>query len=414
MQKIKIVLDDKIKKLPLFKDAKEIEVNKVDIFKYGIMNEDVPAVIFEDAFEYFQCKIPAFEMFYSDHIDIKNGVVYNYSSGESKTRISEIIGVGLGLKFFVNLLSIPINTVHKIPASEKKKKYLDFRTETKKGKFELECKGTINESSKGAFLKHINEKKEDNKDIKATRIGTITFARRVGETEESYIYVTDDYLDEQEIYEMNIRKYFMYYSLFLSFALDSTYYNRAYNNFYFQEEMKNNSIKKDKFYTTIEFNGKTYYGECFDRRLCFDKEEINITQKDTIYKILKKLTKVKGIYKYFIGIDERIIDGFNELNTNYFNEYFGSLVNKIQNKDYENGDFTLLGEDGIIFIRKSGDNAKFFDEIFDEEEVAKRLGLYINYLGGYQHECGALCTSWEKKGKPCEILTYREHCHFHR
>ena len=67
----------------------------------------------------------------------------------------------------------------------------------------------------------------------------------------------------------------------------------------------------------------------------------------------------------------------------------------------------------MIVKSKSGSDRQI-EKIMTEEEVARRLGLYVNYLRGNPHKCGAPCTSRYLEGKPCEIRTYRGNCHFHR
>jgi hypothetical protein len=42
------------------------------------------------------------------------------------------------------------------------------------------------------------------------------------------------------------------------------------------------------------------------------------------------------------------------------------------------------------------------------------LGLYKSYVSWNPHTCWAPCRSKELLGKPCEIKTYRSHCHYHR
>ena len=178
--------------------------------------------------------------------------------------------------------------------------------------------------------------------------------------------------------------------------------------------MRYNSIKKDKFYTAITYDGRKFFGECFDRRLDLSDIHIHYAKNDTIPKILKKITKEKGKYKYFIGIDEQIINLLNTLGTN---DTDMTTVNKYpisRNDDFTNGDFTFVAENGVIFMRRSSGNTKQIDELFSEFEVERRLGYLVDFLNNHPHECGGVCTSRDKEGKSCEILTFRENCHFHR
>ena len=193
MESIQVKLDEKIKSIDLFQKITDLSYEKEDIFKYGIMNIDVPEKICENDFTYIFGKIPAFEMMYDDHISIENGFLYNNSTGESKIKVSEMIGVGLGLKYATELLEVPITSFLKIPAPKKKLKYLDFHALTSIGKVKLECKGTTNTGSINSFLASIEAKKKDDDDINTTNIGTIAVVRKTRDINESYLYVTDDF-----------------------------------------------------------------------------------------------------------------------------------------------------------------------------------------------------------------------------
>jgi len=70
--------------------------------------------------------------------------------------------------------------------------------------------------------------------------------------------------------------------------------------------------------------------------------------------------------------------------------------------------------DGVLFIRSRDGSLPEMEEKFPESDVRARLFEFNDYLSGAGHECGAPCRSREIEGKPCEIKTYREHCHFHR
>ena len=54
----------------------------------------------ENDFEYLQGKIPAYYMLYDDQIDIpdKRNAIICKVSGEAAKNVSEIVGIGIGLK----------------------------------------------------------------------------------------------------------------------------------------------------------------------------------------------------------------------------------------------------------------------------------------------------------------------------
>lgn len=80
----------------------------------------------------------------------------------------------------------------------------------------------------------------------------------------------------------------------------------------------------------------------------------------------------------------------------------------------DNNNSLFLDKDGIIVLKSKNGANKQIEDILSEDEVFHRLGLYGNYVRGESHRCGAPCRSKEIEGKPCEIQTFREHCHFHR
>ena len=134
--------------------------------------------------------------------------------------------------------------------------------------YELETKGTIsNYYSK--FKKDILDKK-NNKKMKDVyfRFGTIAMINNSDDLKDSKCVVVDDPPNEdiKPNFENSFETQLLNYGIFLSYILDSKYYNK------YIKPLKKNQYKKvkinvKKFFTKYIFNNKEYYGECFDYRL---------------------------------------------------------------------------------------------------------------------------------------------------
>lgn len=409
IEKFKITLDQSVSSNPFFTGIKTIYIDKLSIFKYGILNEDSPSFIGENDFEYFQSKVPSWMEFYGDNIEIVKNRIISYARGENTKRVSEIIGVGVGLSYAIELLQINPNKINKIPKPKTMIKYMDFEVNKDGRRYEIETKGTTvhTNSKKNSLLKDIQEKKKVS-DKTACKFGVITIANKEDNLKDTEIIVCDDYDDVKNNSKETIDRYINYYKLFLSFILDSTYYNRMMLKI---EEGKTheNLIDIKKIRGRYEYNGITYCGEYFDKRLVMDKIKKNFKKDMTISQLFNLLTEKEGSVKYFIGIDIRIINDINSLNVDRLSSY--NVEKNIVDKENLR---VIQDSDGVIFITTSNNSDGQVNENFTEEEVKRRLGSMVNFIIGNPHECGAPCRSPEKEGEPCEILTYRDHCHFHR
>ena len=140
-----------------------------------------------------------------------------------------------------------------------------------------------------------------------------------------------------------------------------------------------------------------------------DKIEKNFKKNMTISQLFNLLTEKEGNVKYYIGIDIRIINDLNSLNVNGLSSY--NVEKNIVDKENIR---VIQDSDGVIFITASNNSDGQVNGNFTDEEVKRRLESMVDFITRNPHECGAPCRSREKEGEPCEILTYRDHCHFHR
>lgn len=158
--KLNIELDDTVKDNELFKSKLEFEICKPEIFKYGVLVDEVPSHIKESDFDYLQSKIPGYELLYSDYINVLPTQIENLSKDDRKKKIiSEVIGVAFGIKYSVELLNTNPNKFTKIGVPEDGK-YLDYSIVLDNKEYELETKGTVNKYY-STFKKDILEKKSN-------------------------------------------------------------------------------------------------------------------------------------------------------------------------------------------------------------------------------------------------------------
>ena len=400
-----IELDSSVKNNRFFNKISKVSLEKMDIFKYGILNEAVPKKITERDFEYLESKIPFLYGLYEDFIELDKQRIVNLSEEENSKRISETIGVGVGLLYATQLLDVNPNIIKRIAPSEKGK-YLDFKIRKNNREYEFETKGTINHSKKSTLLKDIAEKKKNSK-TKATKCGIITLANKERNKKPSKLVVSDDWDENTENIEIEIKDYFAYYEFYLSFMLDSTYYNRMH------KKIEKNNITKNMIYTKriphfYSYKGRRYIGQYFDKRLILDLIAQFYHLDITMELLYKKMTDEFGKKQIFMGIDSKIISYLNAGNTEDIKYYSGEKV--FEDKEERS---LMLDSDGIIIVSSDGLDKQFNDN-FTEIEVKARLQYVLNSIKNEPHECGAPCRSKEKEGEPCQKLTFREHCHFHR
>jgi hypothetical protein len=404
---LSVFLDETAKDVDLFKSIGKISLSKSELFKYAIWMWEVPEHIKESDFDYLQSKIPALESMVSDFINFTDNTIENLSNDDRvKKIVSEAVGVGVGLKYVSELLKTNPNKFKKIPPAIKGK-YLDYSTILNSKKYEVETKGTVSQSY-SSFKKDILEKKKNASEEVYLRFGTIAMMKSSDSGEQSNIVIVDDPPQDIPVEKDDTFKTQLFsYATFLSRILDPKFSN-DYVTALRRNKISSIRINQNKFYAKYSFEGIDYYGECFDHRLIREHIESLRIENRNVTDIFNRLTEKVGKSKFFIGLDESILHAINLKDQTFLRQYNSQISRE---SIYKNA---FLGKDGVLIVKSVDGSDKQLESLFTEEEVFKRLRLFIDYINGTAHECGYPCTSPGIEGKPCEILTYRELCHVHR
>ena len=225
--KIEIHLDETVKENEFFQTVTSIEINKIELFKYAIMMWEVPANVIESDFDYLQNKVPALESLLSDFIEFNENTIFNLSNDDRvKKTVSEAVGVGVGLKYSTVLLKTNPNKFKKIGVPEEGK-YLDYSTIKESKEYEIETKGTVS-NYYNSMKKDIIEKKS-NTTLKPVhlRFGTISLIKNKDDKTISKCAIVDDPPEEISTNDDDtFTTQLSNYANFLSYIIDSTYYNK--------------------------------------------------------------------------------------------------------------------------------------------------------------------------------------------
>jgi hypothetical protein len=404
-----IELDETVRDNKLFQSIKQISICKPELFKYAIMMWEVPSHIKESDFDYLQSKIPGLELLISDYIKFESNRIENLSKDDRvKKIISEAVGVGIGLKYSVELLKTNPNRLKKIGAPQSGK-YLDYSTIVDEKEYEIETKGTVSKYYTVFKNDILNKKQDCAQKIVYQRFGTISMFNNEGIYSNSKCVIVDDppknnLVENDDTFETQLYSY----AIMLSYILDSKYYN-SYIISLIKSKKERIRINEKKFFGKYTFNGKDYYGECFDYRLIRENFLSPSLIDSELSKLFDTISKGKRKTKFFIGIDEVVIQAINKKDIDFLRGYKSKSI-FIE----ENNNTRFLDQDGILIIKSIDGADKQLESIFTEEEVKIRLGLFVNFIKREAHQCGAPCRSRVIQGKPCEIMTFRSNCHFHR
>lgn len=374
---------------------------------HGIMVEEVPEYVSMSDFEYLQSKVPSYKELFDDFLKIEvDGIVNTAKNDEKKKRVSELVGVGVGLYYSTEVLNIDKKTIGKIERPNVRIKYQDYNAVANGKLCEIETKGTTYEHNIPPMIEHILEKKSASRNKTAFKFGTVTLLKRENNSDPSKLVVCDD--PEKEVF-LNDEDIFYsiasHYNFIFSLSMKSIRFNKYQKSL--QKIKHEVRINKNIFKGKYIFENKTYYGTYFDKRLIFDKIKNLVDFKDSL-KIFNLLTTNEGNEKYFFGVEESIIDYINSKNINLLHEYKSKKWILEENKKE-----VYLDIDGVIFVKSLDGSDSQIEKSYSDDEVKKILKLMIDYSEGITHKCGAPCRSEDKKGKPCEIKTYASNCHFH-
>lgn len=405
---IDIVKDDTCNELSV---PNKLTVLKEDIFNYGVFHYEIPPdKLSDNNFEYLESKIPAYVGMYEDYIDIDEArqSIKSKTSGESAKNLSEIVGIALGLKSAIQIFGINKKEIENIPISTKQEKRLDYKSTFNGNEIHIETKGTTSKYNVKTMINDIHAKKVG-KDSINHKYGFVTLFDGLNKNNGTKIYVTDPSIEPFENNYNGVYKYIYYYLIYFSFILDNPEYNKLFKTLIYKKSVNRNTIKIDKFDYSFTFRNKKYLGQCFDKRLISKLIQNSMMDDDTVTSLFKKLTKNYDRNKYFLGLDIEILKNINSRNIEFLNSYILEDIYDTH-EDYS----YIQMSDGVLFIISKNGALPEMEEKFSESEVKKRLGQLYSFEKKEPHRCGASCRSKDIEGKPCEILTYREHCHFHR
>ncbi|MBD1395136.1 hypothetical protein [Mucilaginibacter glaciei] len=404
---IQVLLDTTAERVPFNKRSFAIKLDKGELFKYAVWMLEVPSHVKESDFDYLQSKVPSLEGLYSDYIEFTADSIVNLCTDDrTKQLISEMIGIGVGLKYSTLLLSINPNQFKKIGVPVEGK-YLDYAVVKDAKEYEIETKGTISDYY-SAMKNDIIAKKAAQGRAIHLRFGTIMMLVKDTAGSVSKCVIVDDPptdvpAPEVDVYEIAL----LYYAMYLSFILDSKYYNKFIRPL---KRGRNNSVRiqQNKFFAKYYFQNRTYYGECFDYRLIRENVSFVESNSDTD-DIFRQITERVGRIKFFLGVESTVIEAINNANKDLLLAYHSPKT-----FTQSDGVYKCLDTDGILIIKSQNGHDQQLEQVFSEDVVKERLGLYDRYLKGEAHLCGAPCTSPGIEGKPCERRTFRRNCFFHR
>lgn len=308
----------------------------------------------------------------------------------------------------MEIFDIQKKDIEKIGLSTIKEKRLDFKAFVNGSEIQIETKGTTYKNNVKSMIKDVHAKKEGKNNI-ANKFGFVTLLSKAGKSESAKVYATDPLVEGNESHFKGIYKFINYYLIYFSFILDNVEYNKIHQLLYNQRKIRKNTIKIQKIEYSFLYKDRQYMGQCFDKRLLLRFIDKYINDEDTSASLFSKLTDTVGKEKYFLGIDTNILKNINNSNVTFLSNYNSPNTYDIQ-KGYE----YIQMSDGILLIISRNAALPEMEEKFTEEKVKKRLNNFQSFIQHRPHECGASCRSRGIEGKPCEILTYRGHCRYHR
>jgi len=205
-----------------------------------------------------------------------------------------------------------------------------------------------------------------------------------------------------------LRQVMAHYLHYLSFILDSSAYNRFVRQFRNTDTLVPEVAIK-KIGKVLERRGVRYAGEFFDYRLISALIRRYHEPEMTLDALFEGMTSKVGRRKLFLGIDQRVLELYNGQSVSSLLKYKHELTNRETATGFE-----FVDRDGVAIFKSMDGADRQIEELFTEAEVRGRLGHYLSYILQEPTACGAPCQGHGIEGKPCEIMTYRGKCHFHR
>lgn len=411
--KIKVRLHASVASLPPFNSLHEFMITKIELFKYGALNIIPPSHVTESDFDYLQGKVPGLHILYDDYLSMEPKRIVSYASGETATRLHEVVGVGVAIAYSLHLLKINPNIIFKIPPAKGGAQFLDFRFTTEGKKYELECRGTIHSSNVSGMLSGILSKKAGKADV-AIRFGGVTLLRKLEDVGDTTLLIGDDNQAVPSEDVPSMRHYFEYYQSILSLILDPKYYNSYVKNVS-RTKAPVRLFRAEKIKGTYMLNNRLFRGAFFDRRLVISKVEKllsnarNTSGLSGLSELFQAVTSLEGKHKFFLGLEANLLDALSRKQLAKVAAYQGRA------EILESAERQVFADrDGVLFVHDKLDKDPQISSGLPEEEVSRRLRLIYSYVKREPHRCGAPCRSLDRRGKPCEVMTYASNCHFHR
>lgn len=409
-----IVYDDSCKTLP--KRPKTIKVTKEDIYSYGVFNRNPgPFRRTENENKWRNEMIPTLRKTFDDQLEIqeKAGRIVNGMDHEEAVKVSEIVGVGAGLKVAKEIMGYRRNKIKKIMpkrgADGVEEKRMDFDIAGYPKGLDIETKGITGTGDMSTRIKDIHAKKKTS--TNGTKVGVVVVLRKIDDPKRSFARVTDPEGGENN-FRMDVYDYIAYYLPILALVMDNPRYNKLVRlatkrHSFFIETLK---IKYKK-----SIGGVEYIGQCFDDRLVLGSVLEAKDKANSLDGLKEVMTKKHGKNKYFVGIDSRIIRALNDKDVGFLESY--ELSERYSRGGVETGKFHAVEmclSDGTAVVMSVSGGIPYMEDLFPESDVRVRLKELFDYARKDRHECGEICRSREKEGQSCQIKTFRTACHFHR
>lgn len=397
-----------------FRSLSNVSLDLMDVFKFGVLKQEVPPDRVEDTdYLYMQSKVPAYHSMFGDFIQFKDGSIVNRATDDRMMKdVSELVGIAVGVCTAITAFGVRQEDISRIPPPSGKVKYLDYRFPHGGQTIEMETKGTTSENVTRQVTDIAKKKKAATKP--AFRFGAVTVLRKSSDSHRSKVHICDDPPEEAVSAEPEARIPWHYMAV-LAHVTDNRIYNvirKRWGKEGAAFEGPPTTNVEQAFFGRYKIGSDVYFGEFFDYRLNrANVAEAISSDQEALELVFERLTRNHGRVKLFMGIHETVAHAVMS----------GGSLAEISRLDFprqrqvRRGDITqFIDSDGIIIIVATDHRDEQVESQFDEDEVKRRLRMFMALERQDPPECGAPCRSRDIEGKPCEIKTYLGTCHFHR